>query len=110
MIPSTLLSAHQASKRLGVSARTFRRWHAQGRITAERTYSGVRLYDVNHVLSTPVLCSSASANPSEQPSKYMSPAPSNEAISNDRSNASNSYILPISSLQISSFSLSFPES
>jgi putative resolvase len=70
----TLLSAHQASKQLGVSSRTLRRWHAQGLIKAERTYSGIHLYDINHVLSSPTLISfvpTASLAPTEQPFKYI---------------------------------------
>ena len=70
----TLLSAHQASKQLGVSSRTLRRWHAQGLIKAERTYSGICLYDINHVLSSPTLISfapTASLAPTEQPFKYI---------------------------------------
>jgi len=48
----TLLSAHQASKHLGVSSRTLRRWHAQGKIKATRTLGGVRLYSIEDALAT----------------------------------------------------------
>jgi len=71
----TLEGCCNSSKQLGVSSRTLRRWHAQGLIKAERTYSGVRLYNINHVLSSPTNTFSASSSapftPTEQPSKYI---------------------------------------
>jgi putative resolvase len=65
----TLLSAHQASKRLGVSSRTLRRWHIQGRIKAERTCGGVRLYHVSHIL--PTHTSNLTPTSTERSSKYI---------------------------------------
>jgi predicted site-specific integrase-resolvase len=41
------LSAHQATKKIGVSSDTLRRWHKQGKITAKTPPSGIRLYDVS---------------------------------------------------------------
>src|SRR4051794_14512695 len=89
------LSAHQPS---GVSSRTLRRWHAQELI------KGVRLYDVNNVLSSPT--TSAFSAPSSAPPPPP-PPPNNQNTSmhespvpNDRSDTFKSYILPTSSLQI----------
>jgi hypothetical protein len=72
---SFLLIKHQNS--LEFPPEPFVACHAQGLIKAERTYSGVRLYDINHVLSSPAnttsapssAASSASLAPTERPSK-----------------------------------------
>ena len=40
------LSAYQATKKLGVSSDTLRRWLKQGKIAAKTSPSGIRLYDV----------------------------------------------------------------
>src|SRR4051812_1311161 len=47
-----LLTAAQASSKLGVSSCTLRRWHRQGKITALRSPSGVRLYDVTNIMGS----------------------------------------------------------
>jgi predicted site-specific integrase-resolvase len=44
------LSAHQATKKIGVSSDTLRRWYKQGKITAKTSPSGIRLYDVSSLL------------------------------------------------------------
>jgi predicted site-specific integrase-resolvase len=41
------LSAYQATKKLGVSSDTLRRWLKQGKIAAKTSPSGIRLYDVS---------------------------------------------------------------
>jgi putative resolvase len=41
------LSAHQATKKLGVSSDTLRRWLKQGKITAKTSPSGTRLYNIS---------------------------------------------------------------
>ena len=67
MAPSTtLLSVHQASKRLGVSSRTLRRSGTHKGITAERTCSGVRLRHQPCPLQ-----SSPPVAPAERPSSYL---------------------------------------
>src|SRR3954453_10275620 len=38
------LSAHQATKKLGISSDTLRRWLKQGKITAKTSPSGTHLY------------------------------------------------------------------
>jgi excisionase family DNA binding protein len=43
------LSIGQASKRLGVSIQTLRRWDTEGKLTAERTPSGHRRYLASEV-------------------------------------------------------------
>ena len=47
---SMLLTAAQTSSTLGISSCTLRRWHREGKITAFRSPSGVRLYDVSNIL------------------------------------------------------------
>lgn len=42
-----LISINEASKRLGVSISTLRRWDETGVLVAERTPKGHRRYDVN---------------------------------------------------------------
>ena len=44
------LSAHQATKKIGVSSDTLRRWHKQGKIAAKTSPSGIHLYDVSSLL------------------------------------------------------------
>jgi predicted site-specific integrase-resolvase len=44
------LSAYQATKKIGVSSDTLRRWYKQGKITAKTSPSGIRLYDVSSLL------------------------------------------------------------
>lgn len=44
------LSAYQATKKIGVSSDTLRRWHKQGKIAAKASPSGTRLYDVSSLL------------------------------------------------------------
>ena len=41
------LSAHQATKKLGISSDTLRRWLKQGKITAKTSPSGTRLYNIS---------------------------------------------------------------
>src|SRR5829696_5211005 len=41
------LSAHKATRKLGISSDTLRRWLKQGRITAKTSPSGTRLYDIS---------------------------------------------------------------
>src|SRR5256885_1751475 len=43
------LSAHKATKKLGISSDTLRRWLKQGRITAKTSPSGTRLYDISSI-------------------------------------------------------------
>ena len=40
------LSAHKATRKLGISSDTLRCWLKQGRITAKTSPSGTRLYDI----------------------------------------------------------------
>src|SRR5436189_4461570 len=41
------LSAHQATKKLGILSDTLRRWLKQGKITAKTSPSGTRLYNIS---------------------------------------------------------------
>src|SRR6266487_615536 len=41
------LSAHQATKKLGISSDTLRRWLKQGKITAKTSPSGTCLYNIS---------------------------------------------------------------
>jgi putative resolvase len=41
------LSAHQTTKKLGISSDTLRRWLKQGKIAAKTSPSGTRLYDIS---------------------------------------------------------------
>ena len=43
------LSAHQATKKLGISSDTLRRWLKQGKITAKTSPSGTRLYNISSI-------------------------------------------------------------
>jgi len=43
------LSAHKATKKLGISSDTLRRWLKQERITAKTSPSGTRLYDISSI-------------------------------------------------------------
>src|SRR5256885_1735062 len=43
------LSAHKATRKLGISSDTLRRWLKQGRITAKTSPSGTRLYDISSI-------------------------------------------------------------
>ena len=43
------LSAHKATKKLGISSDTLRRWLKQGRITAKTSPSGTRLYNISSI-------------------------------------------------------------
>lgn len=44
------LSAHKATKNLGISSYTLRRWLKQGKITAITSPSGTRLYNISSIL------------------------------------------------------------
>ncbi|HXF28823.1 MAG TPA: recombinase family protein [Chlamydiales bacterium] len=72
-----LLTAAQASSTLGVSSCTLRRWHREGKITALRSPSGVRLYDVSNILeptaSSPSPSSTVTSRtlPSPNPTGYI---------------------------------------
>src|SRR5215212_5818780 len=59
-----LLTATQASSKLGVSSCTLRRWHRQGKIAALRSPSGVRLYDVSNIMEQGHPSSSSSSSSS----------------------------------------------
>src|SRR5437588_8696755 len=43
------LSAHKATRKLGISSDTLRRWLKQGRITAKTSPSGTRLYNISSI-------------------------------------------------------------
>ncbi|CAB5392464.1 unnamed protein product [Rhizophagus irregularis] len=43
------LSTHQATKKLGISSDTLRRWLKQGKITAKTSPSGTRLYNISYI-------------------------------------------------------------
>ena len=43
------LSAHKATRKLGISSDTLRRWLKQGRITAKMSPSGTRLYNISSI-------------------------------------------------------------
>src|ERR1051325_10822385 len=43
------LSAHKATKKLGISSDTLLRWLKQGRVTAKTSPSGTRLYDISSI-------------------------------------------------------------
>jgi predicted site-specific integrase-resolvase len=43
------LSAHQATKKLGISSDTLRRWLKQRKITAKTSPSGTRLYNISSI-------------------------------------------------------------
>jgi len=43
------LSAHKATRKLGISSDTLRRWLKQGRITAKTSPSGTRLYNISYI-------------------------------------------------------------
>src|SRR6266487_2705107 len=43
------LSAHKATKKLGISSDTLRCWLKQGRITAKTSPSGTRLYNISSI-------------------------------------------------------------
>jgi predicted site-specific integrase-resolvase len=41
------LSAHKATKKLGISSDTLRRWHRQGKVAVKASPSGTRLYNIS---------------------------------------------------------------
>ena len=45
------LSAHQATKKLGISSDTLRRWLKQGKITAKTSPSGNCPYNISSIFS-----------------------------------------------------------
>ena len=71
---SMLLTAAQASSTLGVSSCTLRRWHREGKITAFRSPSGVRLYDVSNILEPTASSPSSSSSSSTVTSRTL-PSP-----------------------------------
>jgi len=97
-----LLTATQASSKLGVSSCTLRRWHRQGKIAALRSPSGVRLYDVTNIMGSgqgqaAPSCSSAPSSSSSAislgSSSRASPSPSPKSyiyarVSSGKSNSS----------------------
>jgi len=70
-----LLTAAQASSTLGVSSCTLRRWHREGKITALRSPSGVRLYDVSNILEPTASSPSPSPSPSSTVTSRTLPSP-----------------------------------
>jgi predicted site-specific integrase-resolvase len=77
-----ILTATQASSKLGVSSCTLRRWHRQGKIAALRSPSGVRLYNVTNIMGSgqgqvaPSSSSSSSSAISLGSSNRAPPSPS----------------------------------
>jgi predicted site-specific integrase-resolvase len=71
------LSAHQATKKIGVSSDTLRRWHKQGKITAKTSPSGIHLYDVSSLFpeltskNAGITSASASASTTPTPKGYL---------------------------------------
>src|SRR5437764_5794174 len=91
------LSAHKATKKLGISSDTLRRWLKQGRITAKTSPSGTRLYNISFIFpeltsqdadNTTTAATAASAATKKGSSMLGSQVSSKKKTLNGRNNSS----------------------